>query len=94
MQKLGVGPDTAVGLSMERTPDLIVGMYAILKAGGAYLPLDPKYPSDRLAFMIEDSGVKLILTQSIFSPACPPEKRSSFASMPTGKRSQAKAPRP
>jgi amino acid adenylation domain-containing protein len=74
LQKLGVGPDTAVGLSMERTPDMIVGMYAILKAGGAYLPLDPKYPSDRLAFMIEDSGVNLILTQ-----------KNLLAGLPAGK---------
>jgi amino acid adenylation domain-containing protein len=74
LQKLGVGPETAVGLSMERTPEMIVGMYAILKAGGAYLPLDPKYPPDRLAFMIEDSSVKLILTQKHLQSVLPAGK--------------------
>ncbi len=60
----GVGPDVLVGLAMERGLDLLVGLLAILKAGGAYVPLDPSYPQDRLAYMIENSGLQLLLTDS------------------------------
>ena len=60
----GVKPGDVVGLFMERTPDLIVGLLAILKAGAAYLPLDPDYPADRIAFMIEDSKTPLVVTRS------------------------------
>src|SRR4029077_12003789 len=52
---LGVGPEVLVGLCMERSLELIVGLLAILKAGGAYVPLDPSYPQARLAFMLEDT---------------------------------------
>ncbi|MFJ2685159.1 non-ribosomal peptide synthase/polyketide synthase [Pseudomonas sp. NPDC087342] len=60
----GVGPDRLVGIAVERSVEMIVGLLAILKAGGAYVPLDPAYPEDRLAYMIEDSGLELLLTQS------------------------------
>ncbi|MDY7534454.1 non-ribosomal peptide synthase/polyketide synthase [Pseudomonas sp. Bout1] len=60
----GVGPDRLVGIAVERSVEMIVGLLAILKAGGAYVPLDPAYPEDRLAYMIEDSGLQLLLTQS------------------------------
>ncbi|WP_431093104.1 amino acid adenylation domain-containing protein [Pseudomonas brassicacearum] len=60
----GVGPDVLVGIAVERTPQMIIGLLAILKAGGAYVPLDPAYPADRLAYMIQDSGVTQILTQA------------------------------
>jgi amino acid adenylation domain-containing protein len=60
----GVGPDVRVGIAVERTPQMIIGLLAILKAGGAYVPLDPAYPADRLAYMIQDSGVRQILTQA------------------------------
>ena len=63
LQELGVGPETLVGISMQRSLEMIVGMLGILKAGCAYLPLDPAYPSERLAFMLEDAGVPVILTQ-------------------------------
>ncbi len=59
----GVKPNTLVGICMERSADLIVGLLAILKAGGAYLPIDLSYPMDRLSFMLEDSGAVIILTQ-------------------------------
>lgn len=59
----GVGPEVAVGLSIERSADLVVGFLAILKAGGIYVPLDPEYPPARLRFMIEDAGLSLLLTQ-------------------------------
>ncbi|KIQ19301.1 hypothetical protein RT97_28705, partial [Variovorax paradoxus] len=59
---LGVGPDVLVGIAMERSVEMVVGILAILKAGGAYLPLDPEYPAQRLAYMVEDSGIRLLLT--------------------------------
>jgi amino acid adenylation domain-containing protein/non-ribosomal peptide synthase protein (TIGR01720 family) len=59
----GVGPDQLVGVALERGVEMIVALLAILKAGGAYLPLDPAFPQDRLAHMIEDSGIELLLTQ-------------------------------
>ncbi|NRA56472.1 MAG: amino acid adenylation domain-containing protein, partial [Gammaproteobacteria bacterium] len=62
--ELGVGPDVPVGISVERSFDMIISLLAVLKAGGAYVPLDPKYPTERLTHMIEDSGLKLLLTQS------------------------------
>jgi non-ribosomal peptide synthetase component F len=64
LRQRGVGPDILVGLCVERSLDLVVGILAILKAGGAYVPLDPGYPAERLAFMLEDSGVRLLLTQA------------------------------
>jgi amino acid adenylation domain-containing protein len=59
----GVGPDVLVGIAAERSIGLMVGLLAILKAGGAYLPLDPDYPPERLAYMVADSGIRLVLTQ-------------------------------
>ncbi|HEY52488.1 MAG TPA: amino acid adenylation domain-containing protein, partial [Caldilineae bacterium] len=64
LRSFGVGPETLVGLCMERSTEMIVGLLGILKAGGAYLPLDPAYPPERLQFMIEDSGIDLLLTLS------------------------------
>ncbi|OAI83685.1 non-ribosomal peptide synthetase, partial [Pseudomonas putida] len=60
----GVGPDVKVAIAVERSPQLLIGLLAIIKAGGAYVPLDPDYPSERLAWMLSDSGVSLLLTQS------------------------------
>ncbi|OCR26281.1 peptide synthase [Pseudomonas syringae] len=60
----GVGPDVCVGICAERSPQLLIGLLAIIKAGGAYVPLDPEYPRERLSFMLRDSGVQLLLTQS------------------------------
>ena len=60
----GVGPDVRVGLCLERTPDSIVAVLAILKAGGAYLPVDPNYPRERVAFMMKDASVGVVVTQS------------------------------
>ncbi|MFC7185019.1 MupA/Atu3671 family FMN-dependent luciferase-like monooxygenase, partial [Kitasatospora paranensis] len=59
----GVRPDVTVGLYLDRSPDLVVALLAVLKAGGAYLPLDPGYPAERLAFMVADSGTRVILTR-------------------------------
>jgi amino acid adenylation domain-containing protein len=64
LRALGVGPDSLVGLCLDRSVDLLVAPLAIWKAGGAYVPLDPQYPSNRLAFMLEDSGATVLVTQS------------------------------
>ena len=63
LRALGVVPDQLVGLHAERGVEMVVGIIGILKAGGAYLPLDPVYPRDRLAFMLEDLGVQVVVTQ-------------------------------
>ena len=55
---LGVGPEVPVGVMMERSLDLFVALLGVLKAGGAYVPMDPSYPPDRLALMMEDSEVR------------------------------------
>jgi amino acid adenylation domain-containing protein len=63
LRALGVGPEVVVGICMERSLDMVVGLLAILKAGGAYVPIDPDYPSQRIAFMLEDSKAVVLLTQ-------------------------------
>ncbi len=63
LRGLGVGPEVLVGLCLQRSLEMVVGLLGILKAGGAYVPLDPTYPLERLAFMLEDAQVSLLLTQ-------------------------------
>jgi amino acid adenylation domain-containing protein/thioester reductase-like protein len=63
LQRLGVGPEVRVGICLERSPEMIVGLLGVLKAGGAYVPLDPAYPRQRLSFMVEDAQVSVLLTQ-------------------------------
>jgi|APSaa5957512535_1039671.scaffolds.fasta_scaffold00708_2 amino acid adenylation domain-containing protein len=63
LKSRGVGPESVVGVYMERSLELVVSLLAILKSGGFYVPLDPGYPEERVRFMVEDSGVKLVLTQ-------------------------------
>ncbi|MDP8964820.1 MAG: amino acid adenylation domain-containing protein, partial [Cyanobacteriota bacterium] len=63
LQKQGVGAEVLVGLCVERSVEMVVGMLGILKAGGAYVPLDPTYPPQRLSFMLEDAQVPVLLTQ-------------------------------
>jgi len=63
LRSLGVGPDTLVGICIERSLEMVIGLLGILKAGGAYLPLDPAYPLERLAFMLRDAQVAVLLTQ-------------------------------
>jgi amino acid adenylation domain-containing protein len=62
LQDLGVGPNRLVGVCVERSPEMVVGLLAILKAGGAYLPLDPNYPAQRLRYMLEDAAPHAVLT--------------------------------
>ena len=64
LKKVGVGPEVLVGICVERSIEMVVGLLGILKAGGAYVPLDPAYPKERLAFMLEDAQPKVLLTQS------------------------------
>ncbi|HMK71848.1 MAG TPA: amino acid adenylation domain-containing protein, partial [Myxococcaceae bacterium] len=62
LRELGAGPERVVGLCVERSLELVVGVMGVLKAGAAYLPLDPSYPQERLRFMVEDAGVELLVT--------------------------------
>jgi amino acid adenylation domain-containing protein len=64
LRGFGVGPGVFVGIYMERSVDMVVGLLGVLKAGGAYVPLDPGFPKDRLEFMLEDSGAAILITQS------------------------------
>ena len=80
----GVKPETPVGIMLPRSLDMIVAMLGVLKAGGAYLPIDPTYPPERIRFMIEDSGIGILLSQSdlskqfsVFSVQCSEEARAS-----------------
>jgi len=63
LRKRGVGPEVLVGLCTNRTAATIIALLGVLKAGGAFIPLDPEYPEDRLAFMLEDSGAKVLVTE-------------------------------
>jgi non-ribosomal peptide synthetase component F len=65
--KSGVKPDTVVGLCVERGPDMIIGLVGILKAGSAFLPIDPDNPAPRRAFMVEDAGIRIMVTQNRFA---------------------------
>jgi amino acid adenylation domain-containing protein len=71
LQGLGVGPEVLVGISIERSLDMVVSLLAVLKAGGAYVPLDPAYPGERLAFMLADANVRVLLTQVALLAALP-----------------------
>jgi amino acid adenylation domain-containing protein len=63
LRGLGVGPESVIGVCLERSVEMLIGLFGALKAGGAYLPLDPDYPPDRLSFMLEDAAARLIVTQ-------------------------------
>ncbi|WP_347907812.1 amino acid adenylation domain-containing protein [Pseudomonas grandcourensis] len=73
LREQGVGPDVLVGICVERSLEMVIGLLAIHKAGGAYVPLDPEYPAERLAYMIEDSAIGLLLSQSTLIGALPTE---------------------
>lgn len=72
LRGLGIKPDQLVGVCMERSIEMVVALYGIVKAGGAYVPIDPEYPADRVAFMIGDAGVSVLLTQNHLVAQLPP----------------------
>jgi amino acid adenylation domain-containing protein len=71
LRRFGVGPDSVVAICLDRTLNMILSVVGVLKAGGGYLPLDPAYPKERLAFMLEDAGVTVLLTESKQLPQLP-----------------------
>jgi non-ribosomal peptide synthetase component F len=68
LRSLGIGPDLLVGICVERSIEMVVGILGIMKAGGAYVPLDPAYPQERLNFMLEDAQAAIVLTQKRLLP--------------------------
>src|SRR6266571_357082 len=91
LKGLGIGPDALVGVFLERSLELVVGLLGILKAGGAYLPLDTVYPKDRIAFMLEDADAAVLLTQSTLVPHLP-EHRTKVVCLDTDKASLDREP--
>ncbi|HEU0079606.1 MAG TPA: amino acid adenylation domain-containing protein, partial [Longimicrobiaceae bacterium] len=71
LRRRGVGPETRVGVCMRRTPSALVALLGVLRAGGAYVPLDPEIPTARAAFMLEDAGVHIVLTESTLTDRLP-----------------------
>ncbi|MBU8900321.1 amino acid adenylation domain-containing protein [Corallococcus sp. M34] len=88
----GVGPGVVVGLCVDRSLELVVGMLGILQAGGAYLPLDPTYPEARLAFMLSDSGASVVLTQAHLADGLPTGGRGVVLLTQQGARDVAEPP--
>jgi len=74
LRSFQVGPEVPVGVFMERSLEMVISLYAILKSGGAYVPLDPEYPLDRVAFMLQDTRVPVILTQKHLIGNIPPSE--------------------
>ena len=74
LRRLGVGADALVGIAAERSIQMVVGLVGILEAGGAYVPVDPSYPQDRIAYMLEDSGVGVLLAQGHLEEGLPGTK--------------------
>lgn len=72
LRACGVGAESYVGIALERNGDLLIALLGVLKAGGAYLPLDPSYPADRIAYMVDDSGAHVVLTHSALALQLPP----------------------
>ncbi|MEI9989090.1 MAG: amino acid adenylation domain-containing protein [Rhizomicrobium sp.] len=72
LRLMEVGPGSVVGICFERGGDMVAAILAVLKAGGAYLPLDPSYPSERLAFMLQDSGAKIVISEERAFGRLPP----------------------
>ncbi len=78
LRTLGVGPETLVGICVDRSPEMLVGLLGILKAGGVYIPLDPDFPKSRLAFMVEDSRIAVLFTQTDLRDAVGPHSAKIF----------------
>jgi non-ribosomal peptide synthetase component F len=84
LQSLEVGPNVLVGICVERSLEMVVGLLGILKAGGAYVPLDPAYPKERLSFILEETQVPLLLTQQRLVEELPRTNHGQFALTPNG----------
>ena len=78
LQKVGVGPETLVGVFMERSLEMVISLFGILKAGGAYIPLDPNHPSERIGFMLADGQVSIMLTQKSVLNQLPEHQADTF----------------
>jgi amino acid adenylation domain-containing protein len=89
LRESGVGPEVLVGLYMERSVEMVVGLVAILKAGGAYVPLDPEYPQERLEWMMEEAEMKVVVTQEKWRGKVP--KAKAVVSVETGRKSGTEA---
>ncbi|MGJ5178589.1 non-ribosomal peptide synthase/polyketide synthase [Bradyrhizobium oligotrophicum] len=93
LRELGVGPESVVGLCVERSPALLVGMLGILKAGGAYLPLDPSYPDDRIGFMLDDAGASVLVTYAALRDRmCGQDERRAVVLLDTDRSAIAERP--
>src|SRR5262249_50388004 len=73
LRSLGVGPETRVALCIERSLEMVVGLFGIMKSGGAYVPLDPSYPAERLAYVLEDARAPVLVTQLQLQANLPPQ---------------------
>ncbi len=78
LQAQGAVPDGLIGLFMERSPDMIVAMLAILKSGSAYVPLDPAYPQDRIAYILDNTKLSILITHSQLKMALPESQAHLF----------------
>lgn len=94
LQSLGVGPEVLVGLCVERCLEMVVGVLAILKAGGAYLPLDHTYPQERLAFMLQDAQIPVLVTQEHLKNSLPQHQAQIIYLDRNWQDTQAKLPNP
>src|SRR5206468_8574512 len=74
LRRLGVGPEVLVGICVERSLEMVVGLLGILKAGGAYVPMDPAYPKERPAFILQDTQAPVLLAQSSLLANLPSHK--------------------
>ncbi len=79
LRGMGVGPDVPVGVCLERSPEMVVAVLGILKAGGGYVPLDPSYPAERLAWLLEDSAVPVLVTRERHLAALPPHRARTLS---------------
>jgi non-ribosomal peptide synthetase component F len=83
LQSRGVGPDALVGIAIERSFEMVVGLYGILKAGGAYVPIDPTYPAERVAYMLKDANVPVLLTQAKLRDKLPTNNKTRIICLDT-----------
>ena len=82
LRNLGVGPEVLVGILLERSVEMIVGILGVLKAGGAFVPIDPNYPQERIEFMLADSGLSVLLTQQSLLKTLPDDWTSPWSAVP------------